>query len=382
MIDQLPSWNETENTYLSRQRRLGEVLLESRLDGLALNPGPSLTYLMGLNFHLSERPVVGFFKPGFPPVLVLPELEAAKLDNLSYPCRSFLYGEDPAKWLEIFSNGIREAGLTRHVVGVESRRMRVLEFHLLESAAAETKFKPADDAITALRIRKDPGEADAMRTAVRIAQDALLLTLQSFALGMTERELSAELTLQLLRQGSDSEFPFPPIVSAGENSANPHATPSDRPIQTGDLLVIDWGATYKGYISDLTRTFAIEPVAEEFDKIAGLVVQANAAGRTACRPGVSAELVDRAARDVVEQAGYGRNFFHRTGHGIGMESHEDPYIRTGNPLALQPGMCFTIEPGIYLSGRGGVRVEDNVMITEEGVECFSNLPRELKSLPV
>jgi Xaa-Pro dipeptidase len=256
--------------------------------------------------------------------------------------------------------------------------MRVLELRLMEAGAPAARFESAEEAVAALRMSKDEGELSAMRKAVEIAQNALLATLPAVRAGVTEREIAAELTLQLLRHGSDPEMPFAPIVSGGPNSANPHASPSDRPLQRGDLLVIDWGAAYHGYFSDLTRTFAIGQPESELRRIAQLTLEANAAGRAACKPGVTAGEVDAAARQVIEAAGYGKWFFHRTGHGLGMEGHEDPYIRAGNPLVLKPGMTFTIEPGIYLTGRNGVRIEDNMVITESGAESLSDLPRELK----
>jgi len=259
--------------------------------------------------------------------------------------------------------------------------MRVLELQLLQASSAETKFVQADHAIAALRIVKDSHETALMRTAVKIAQDAITATLKSFEINMTERAFAAALTLQLLQGGSDPEFPFSPIVSAGPNSANPHAVPSDRRITEGDLLVVDWGAAYKGYISDLTRTFAIGTIESEFQEIAQIVKEANTAGRAACIPGNSAESIDNAARTVIEEAGYGKYFIHRTGHGIGMEAHEEPYIRSGNTEKMQPGMSFTIEPGIYLPGRGGVRIEDNVVISHSGAVCLSDLERDLVSLP-
>ena len=143
-------------------------------------------------------------------------------------------------------------------------------------------------------------------------------------------------------------MPFAPIVSGGPNAANPHAGPSERKLQAGDLLVVDWGAAYDGYISDLTRTFAVGEVDDEYKKIHTIVQAANAAGRAAGKPGVPCANVDKAARDVIENAGYGKYFTHRTGHGIGMEGHEEPYMRGDNMQLLEPGMAFTVEPGIYL----------------------------------
>jgi Xaa-Pro dipeptidase len=143
------------------------------------------------------------------------------------------------------------------------------------------------------------------------------------------------------------------------------------------MLIIDWGANVGGYFSDLTRTFSIGRPDEEMKNIAQIVHQANSAAREIAGPGVTAQEVDRAARRVIEDAGYGEFFIHRTGHGLGLEGHEAPYIRDGNMMALEPGMTFTIEPGIYLPGRGGVRIEDDVVVTDEGLHSFSNLPRDL-----
>ncbi len=215
---------------------------------------------------------------------------------------------------------------------------------------------------------------------MQIAETALENTLPCIHAGVSEREISTELTLQLIRAGSDLHLAFEPIVSGGPNAANPHAEPSDRKLQSGDLLVIDWGAVYQGYVSDLTRTFAIGKVDPEYEKIVEITARANETGRDASRPGIPAGDVDRAARKVIVDAGYGEFFTHRTGHGIGLEGHEPPYIFGENDLTLQPGMVFTVEPGIYLPGRNGVRIEDNVLITAECAETLSSLPRDLRFL--
>ena len=174
---------------------------------------------------------------------------------------------------------------------------------------------------------------------------------------------------------------FQPIVAFGENSANPHAVPTDRPLQEGDLALFDWGANYRGYFSDLTRTFTFGDVDPELLEIGALVEAANEAGREEAGPGVAAGSVDRAARAVITQGGYGEQFMHRTGHGLGLEVHEEPYIRGDNTQKLAEGMTFTVEPGIYLAGRGGVRIEDDVVITAEGAESLSDLPRTVVPIP-
>ena len=368
---------QAESNYLRRQAQLAGALLTTGLDALALNAGPSLTYLTGLQFHLSERPAVALFAPNHPPSFIVPELETGKLSALSYPFQVFPYREDPGEWAADFRAAADAAGLDGRQVGVEPQRLRVLELRLLEAAAPRANFVSAEAPLASLRIHKDETEIAAMRKAVAVAQAALLATLPVIQVGMTERQLAAELSLQLLRHGSDPELPFSPIVASGPNSANPHAFPTDRSLSPGDILILDWGASVGGYFSDLTRTFSLGEPDTELVRAGQVVAQANTAARALAAPGVTAEQVDHAARSAIERAGFGEYFIHRTGHGLGLEGHEEPYIRAGNPLPLAPGMTFTIEPGIYLPGRGGVRIEDDIVITPNGSECLSDLPRDL-----
>jgi Xaa-Pro dipeptidase len=366
--------------YKERIDRLLSLMPGAGLDALALNPGPSLVYLTGLPFHLMERPTVAIFAPGQAPALVLAELEMRKVEQAPISLQPFPFGDNPATWGDAFQHAIHAMGLAGKTVGVEPGRMRVLELRFLEAAAPGAKFVSAQDTLAGLRMQKDASELALMRQAVNVAQRALEATLPRIKIGVTERELASELTFQLLRHGADPSHLFSPIVSSGPNSANPHAVPSDRRLAAGDLLVIDWGATVGGYFSDLTRTYGIGRVEEEFARIASLVLEANTAGQAAIRPGVPAGEIDRAARVVIDRGGYAAYFTHRVGHGLGMEEHEDPYMFAENPMLLAPGMTFTVEPGIYLPGRGGLRIEDDVAVTSGGGECLSDLPRDLTLL--
>jgi len=368
---------ETHMTH-SRFDKLNASLRTSDLDAVILNPGPTLTYLSGLVFHLMERPVVLLYAKDQDPAIVLPELELQKVASLPYKLQVFSYPENPSEWDAAFRKAAQALGLDGKRIGVEPRQLRLLEFQYIKNGAPEADFPDASNVLSDLRLKKDRAEVEAMRKAVKIAQDALEATIPFIKVGMTEKEVSSELVVQLLKHGSDPEMPFSPIVSGGSNAANPHASPSDRKLQTGDLLVIDWGAAHAGYISDLTRTFAVGQVDEECLKIHKIVQEANAAGRAAGKPGVPCADVDKATRDVIEKAGYGVYFTHRTGHGIGMEGHEEPYMRGDNMQLLEPGMAYTVEPGIYLPGRNGVRIEDNVVVTETGAECLSDMPREIR----
>ncbi len=359
-----------------RLTRLCTLLQAGRLDALALTPGPSLKYLTGLHFHLMERPILALFTAEGRAAIVLPDLEKSSLTDI--PLEVFSYSETPAEWSEAFRRAVRSLGLSGKCVGVEPRAMRLLEFRYLEQAASAAAFPDASAIIAELRLCKEAEEIAAMRRAVAIAQAALWSTLPLVRPGVSERDLAAELLTQLLRHGSQPTLPFAPIVSAGPNAANPHAAPSDRPLQPGDLLVIDWGASADGYISDLTRTFAIGAPGKEEVCMYEAVRAAGDAARAVLQPGVTCAQVDRVARQVIEQAGYGRYFVHRTGHGIGLEAHEPPYLHAENSQALEVGMTFTIEPGVYLPGRNGVRIEDNLVVTEEGAECLSDWPRSLQ----
>jgi len=362
----------------ARFDKLNASLRTSDLDAVILNPGPTLTYLSGLVFHLMERPVVLLYAKNQDPVIVLPELELQKVASLPYKMQVFAYPENPSEWDAAFRKAVQALGLDGKRIGVEPRQLRLLEFRHVKNGAPEADYPDASNVLSDLRLKKDKAEVDAMRQAVKIAQDSLEETIPFIIVGMTEKEVSSELVVQLLKHGSDPEMPFSPIVSGGPNAANPHASPSDRKLQVGDLLVVDWGAAHAGYISDLTRTFAVGQIDEEYLKIHKIVQESNAAGRAAGKPGVPCANVDKAARDVIEKAGYGEYFTHRTGHGIGMEGHEEPYMRGDNMQILEPGMAYTVEPGIYLPGRNGVRIEDNVVITETSAECLSDMPREIR----
>lgn len=363
-----------------RREKLIQFMNEQGIDAVAVNAGPSMAYLTGLHFHLMERPVVVVFTKDATPTIILPELEKAKLADLNYDLRCFTYGEDPVSWGQVFASALSELKLDRAKIAVEPRQFRVLEYELLKKALPGANYIDGSNLIAALRAVKSQDEIECMQEAVKIAEKALEATVPLIKIGVDEKEIATELFLQLMRHGSETSLPFSPIVAAGPNAANPHSTPTARKLQSGDLLIIDWGARYNGYASDLTRTFGIGELGDTEKEIHKLVHMANRAGRQTGGLGVSCEEVDRATRQVIETGGYGKYFSHRTGHGIGLECHEDPYIREGNSQKLQVGMTYTVEPGIYLPGKNGVRIEDDVMVTELGAQSLSTLSRELRIL--
>ncbi|MAT43218.1 MAG: peptidase M24 [Anaerolineaceae bacterium] len=354
-----------------------ESLQQNQFDAAVLNPGASFKYLTNLDFHLMERPTVLIIKTDGRAALVLPKLEVSRAETSTLPIELFPYGDNPAEWQTQFDNALTSLDLTTQKTALEPNRFRYLEMEYIQKSVPELNLVSGASVFDNLRLQKDENEIQNMQTAAQIAEKALLNTLSLFKVGMTEMELASELTVQLLRAGSQGELPFGPIVSAGPNSADPHATPSHCQINLGDLLLIDYGAAYQGYASDITRTFAVGDVDPIFKNIAEIVKKANLAGQTASKAGARAGEVDLAARKVIDSAGYGAQFFHRTGHGLGMEAHEGPYMFAENDLILKPGMVHTVEPGIYLTGKGGVRIEDDVVVTQDGSFSLTTLPREL-----
>jgi Xaa-Pro dipeptidase len=254
--------------------------------------------------------------------------------------------------------------------------MRVLELQLLQRFIPGLQTAPAEPALAALRTVKEPAEIAAMEKAIAISEQALQRILNRIRPGLTEKQVAAMLTQELLVSGADS-IAFGPIVCSGPNSASPHATPTNRPLQRGDLIVIDWGVYVDDYPSDLTRTFVLGEIDPQLRRVYETVRLANEAARRAVRPGITGQQIDRIARDVIEDAGYGEYFIHRTGHGLGLEVHEPPDMSPVNAEPLAAGNVFTIEPGIYLPGLGGVRIEDNIVVTANGGRSMTSFPREL-----
>ncbi len=364
--------------------RIEKLKTTARAEGfdcMAVMPGANIVYLTGLHFHLMERPTLALIPVGDErPALVLGALEATKPAagpiQIDWQLFTFADGADPALAYNAAAQALNLAGKR---IGVEALTLRVKELRLLEAAAPGARLEDADPIFSRLRMVKDADEIAAMRRAVRITEDALGRTLDRFSQGMTEKEVAAELLVNLLRGGAES-LPFEPIVVAGPNSALPHARPGDRPAQRGDLLLFDFGVTVDGYASDITRTFAVGGIDAKLEQVYDLVLKANETGRRTAGPGVSGQAIDRAARKVIVDGGYGEQFTHRTGHGLGMDGHEPPYVVEGNTVPFEPGNVVTIEPGIYLPGRGGVRIEDDVVITADGAESLTTFPRELMTI--
>ncbi len=353
--------------YLDRRARLVAAMADSGVDAMVLSVGPDLPYFTGYEAMASER-LTALVVTSSDTVLYVPELEAPRVEAEGVEIRPWAETDDPVA----LASGMLEDG-SRIAVGDHMWSVFLTRF-LTE--LEDTVWLPASTVTTSLRIFKDQDEIDLLRRAAH-AVDRVMARIPGevrFS-GRSESEVSRDLAELTVDEGHDE--PAFTIVASGPNGASPHHDPGERRIEEGDLVICDFGGRLGGYFSDSTRTFVVgEPTVEQTE-VHALVLMANEAGRSAVRAGAICSDVDAAARRVIEDGGYGEYFIHRTGHGIGLEVHEHPYIVEGNDAALESGMAFSIEPGIYIPGKFGMRIEDIVVCTVSGVDSLNQSERGL-----
>ncbi len=264
-------------------------------------------------------------------------------------------------------------------------RIGIVPGQITVAAAAElrkalrpvgTRLVQVPNVSTELRIKKDPGEVERIRQAVRIAEEAFRALRRSIRIGQTEQELASRLNYEMGRRGASGPS-FPIVVAEGPNSALPHAEPGKRVVKRGSAVLFDWGARYEGYRSDLTRVLFIGKIATRFRRLYAIVSESQQRAIRAVRAGRVIREVDRAARSYIAKCGYGKQFGHAVGHGLGLDIHESPGLNARNSAPLESGMVVTIEPGIYVPGLGGVRIEDDLLVTDQGCEVLTTLGKDL-----
>ncbi|NJM07757.1 aminopeptidase P family protein [Candidatus Gracilibacteria bacterium] len=361
--------------------RLGRVRAAMAAQGmqvLVLMPDANLQYLSGLTFHRGKRLTLLLIPVDErTPTFVIPALEEHRAAATSRLAANYFPWHDADGPTQALQAAVAAAiGDGPQQIGVEFTALRVMELRALEAALLAVTTVDAMPLLSDVRMVKDADELAAMERAVAIIETALGEGIAQIRAGMSERQLARIIADGILAAGGAGEA-FETMIASGPNGASPHHNNSDRGFVAGDLITIDCGAIYNGYLSDITRTVALGEPTEEARRIYELVRAANAAGIAAVKPFVSGETIDRAARNVIEAGGYGAYFVHRTGHGLGIEAHELPNIVMGSTQPLAIGTTFTVEPGIYVPSIGGVRIEDNVVITEDGVRVLTSFPREL-----
>jgi Xaa-Pro dipeptidase len=387
-----------------RQRR--ERLLDSLpedVDAVFLPPSETLRYFTGLNMHKSERPIgrghsktrslqrLNMHKSERPmllalhcdaePAAVLPKLETGRIRAAVGESTEFFVYEDAtdpvAAAKGAFQAYAAEFG-TDGPIAAEYRSTRLLEAEVLSVMTPPDRIVDAESYTAGLRARKDETEIDALREAAAIIDRVLADVTEGIEPGMTERAVAREIHEHVLDSDADDLGVL--IVASGPNTAKPHTNTSDREIQDGDPVIIDAGVVYRGYYSDITRTYMVGSDSERIRELHEHTRGGAKVARETVEPGRELQTIDQAARAVIEEAGYGDYFPHRVGHGLGLEGHEPPYLVEGNDAPLEVGHAVTVEPGIYVEGVGGVRVEDDVVVTEDGAEVLTSSPQELRVL--
>jgi D-alanyl-D-alanine dipeptidase len=341
---------------------------------LLVAPSPDLRYLIGYEPMPLERPTVLAIDASGDVALIVPELERPlAADAPAADLLEFLPWRDDDDPYALIASRVSGGGTV--FVGDRIWGSHVLA---LQRALPGAAWASAAPIVGAMRARKDADELDALRRAASAADAALEDLLSEPLTGRSERAVAATLGDRLIARGHDTAA-FT-IVATGPNAASPHHEPTDRRIAAGDAIVLDFGGTVDGYFSDTTRTVVVGDPGERLRTVHAVVAEAQRAATEAVRPGVEIQAVDHAARAVIADAGFGDRFIHRTGHGIGLELHEPPYATVGDQTVLEPGMTFSVEPGIYLDGELGVRIEDIVAVTDADVESLNTTPRELRVL--
>ncbi len=360
----------TEQRYAKRRDRLRSRIRAKRLDALLVTGCANVTYLTGFTGDSSF-------------LLVMPQREILISDNrytiqIAEECPGLetLIRQPGQSMIEATAGLLNRLRLSR--VGIESGTTTVAFWEGLKSELKHAVPVPVEGLVEQLRAVKDAYEVAQIREAIHLAERGFEFLRASLTEAMTEREAAYELEHALRRFGAEG-CSFPPIVAAGPRAALPHARPGDERIGEARLLLVDWGATTRsGYRSDLTRVLATANISPKLAKLYEVVLSAQRAGMAAIRPGVLGREVDAAARSVIEQAGLGRFFGHGLGHGIGLEIHEAPRLGPDSETPLKPGMVVTIEPGVYLPGWGGVRLEDDILVTRDGAEVLTTLGADLE----
>ncbi len=358
----------TASNLKRRASGLAKKLRAAGLEGMIIVPGPNLAYYTGVRARLFERPFLLLIQSYGDPQLLAPRLEAGPFRD-SIPLRVHTWDDShgPADAFESLLKGISTKGRW----GCEGRAPFGFLDHLLRRGV---KVQPADDILQSMREVKEPGELELLKRSAEILSSTILKLPEVLREGMTEKELARFIVEDVMTAGADEADP---MVQSGARAADPHSQTSARKIGRGESVVVDVVSTYGGYAADVTRTFVLggnRPAEKTYESV--LSAQERAIGLV--KAGVATGRIDAAARESLERDGLGRYFIHRTGHGLGLEVHESPYIVAGGRELLRPGMVFTVEPGAYLPGRLGVRIEDDVAISTAGLRevTTGKVPKE------
>ncbi|MCC5890315.1 MAG: aminopeptidase P family protein [Alkalibacterium sp.] len=313
-------------------------------------------------------------------VLLVPKLEENESRELSSADRVIGYKDEENPW-QALQQIIKAQNVLVESVGIETDQLVVDRYYKLRGLLPAAVFHSITSEIQNQKVIKTTEEIDIMHEAGKLADRALEVGMSTLRTGVTETEVVAAIEYDMKKQGV-SDMSFDTMVLFGDHAASPHGTPGDRQLKPGELVLFDLGVVWKGYTSDVTRTVAYGDVDDDIKEIYSVVLKAQLSAQDNVRPGMTAEKLDESARNVIEEAGHGDYFTHRLGHGLGQSVHEYPNISPGSETVLKSGMCFSIEPGIYIENKAGIRIEDCVTLTDKGAVSFTSTSKEWTVIPV
>jgi Xaa-Pro dipeptidase len=363
----------------SRLKHLTDWMKETETDFSFITLPDNVFYLSNFRSDPHERVLaVGVFQQE-EPFLICPQMEAAEAKKAGWEHEIIGYSDIMDPW-EAIKKAVQSRLASVQKIALEKEHLNISRYEQIASRFPGASFIGLDEKLNDLRMIKDEEEIRLMRKAAEYADYAVQVGVAEIKEGKTELEIIAAIEYELKKKGI-SEMSFSTMVLSGKNAASPHGTPGSTKVKKGDFVLFDLGIVYKGYCSDITRTVAYGEITKEQETIYQTVLKAQQAAVIAVKPGIPLKELDLTARNIISQAGYGKFFPHRLGHGLGISVHEYPSVTETNELALKKGMVFTIEPGIYVQETAGVRIEDDVVVTDHGVEVLTKYPKELQIIP-
>lgn len=370
---------EVESYMSERTNQISEFLKEQGIDLAVVTSKANVFYFSGVYAEPHERVMAVLVDVTGKHVLFCPALEASIVAASPWEGDVVTY-EDHENPFDRLAELFATFEHSNNRIGIEGEHMTFSRYQELSSRLENAAILDIGESLQALRLKKTPEEIAILQEAATLADEAIEIGKQAIRPGITEIEVIAEIEYEMKKKGV-REMSFDTLVLFGANSADPHGVPGDRVIQEGDFVLFDLGVVWKGYCSDITRTFIYGEANEEQKKIYETVRQALEAATEASQIGTTLGALDKAARDVITNAGYGQYFTHRVGHGLGIEVHEFPSLASNNLLTAEAGIVYTLEPGIYVPGVGGVRIEDDIHLTAEGPVALTRTPKHLQSIP-
>lgn len=361
--------------FVSRLEVLVSDLKGKNFDSMLVTSKANVYYLSNYYTEPHERVIAVYVSVSHDPLLIVPEMEKNDALSAGWQYEIIGYSDHENPW-ELFHAYLKKNNIPESM-GVEQDHLTLERYREIAEMFSETVINDGKEILENLRVIKNKQEYTLLKQAAALADFGVRAGVSAIREGVSELEIIAEIEYAMKKQGIQ-EMSFSTMVLSGSGTASPHGVPSLKKIEKGDLVLFDLGVIFAGYCSDITRTVAYKSIEENQKKIYGTVLAAQQQAIDAARIGTAVRKVDLAARDFIEKAGYGKYFNHRIGHGLGIETHEYPSMHSDNDLMLNEGMCFTIEPGIYMPGIGGVRIEDMIFMTEKGSEILTEFPKELQ----